>query len=235
MFEYFIKKSDFGTLWKFASPDFFKVVPSRELLNIFNQLRSNSKNLILFHQRLAQMDQYLEKLSRERRYGPGELALILFFMQVLKQQDWIIDFRFQSFLKTELILWRPKPYFYSMSPEFLSGIRRLYTGFYLKDEPQFEQGLRDLAMEKVKPEILAHFGASDQTHLRFELKAFEQTFAAIFKKCARHKVTLHPEFFVLGATLLGLYENLESLGGEFDVKSSFMKALQAPDDLREAL
>ena len=43
--------------------------------------------------------------------------------------------------KESTLRWGPKAFYVQWQPEFLAGLRDLYAGFYLDDEPRFESGL----------------------------------------------------------------------------------------------
>jgi hypothetical protein len=158
----------------------------------------------------------------------GENVLVLFFHQILTQETWILDLRSEVFHEesTGSNSWSPKPIYCSIEPEFLKGIRSLYKGFYGSDDSLFDQALLDLGLTAAKHSLRNHFGQGDQSSILFQLKTFQSTFTDVFEACGREKIQLQPDFFVLGLMLLGLYENLESLGIPFDARKCFSQALE---------
>ncbi len=249
MIQYLLKSADFSGLFRFVSPNFFKVVSPKIVFQIAAQIKSNQADQRRWDQVCAS---YAPQLSRaalgvelERSKFPksvdstltglkldsrdlGHRTLALFFHQVFTQDVWVIDLRSDAFEVTAGdLLWKPKAYYFCVEPSFLEAVRSLYRGFYSWDEAQFDEALRDLRMEGARESLRAHFGWGDQSAVVFQLKTFQDTFAQVFEACARSGTQVKGDFFVLGLMLLGLYERLETLGGAFDVRSSFDSAIAA--------
>ena len=253
MIEYLLKNAEFSKIFKFISPNFLRVASPAVLFGVAQRLQKSRKetaagsSLVQTYSKLTsaaplgvQIDSQMssetvgsEKGSETQAHAipvdsfqQGTQILTLFFHQILSQDTWILDFRSEAFKIDEAgkLRWRPQLYFYEMPQEFLVGIRSLYRGFYHSDDVLFDRSLARLGLSSSKEALRSHFGVGDQTHVNFQLKTFQNTFTEVFEACAREGVKLPPEFFVLGLSLLGLYENLETLGAALDVRSCFERA-----------
>ena len=241
--DYLIKKSDLSTVLKFVSPNLFKVVSPKGVLQMANALIKNQKEQKVWEAVSMGHDSQLAGLSLGVRFKQGvslkngkvlpgaddELkinALKLFFWQILNQKTWIIDFREKSFSSGEepILYWHPSALYYQPSEEFLQSIRDLYCGYFLQDHKMFDQALNSLNLLGMKTTFLRHFGPEDQTRVYFKLADFQRTFAEIFETCSLNKISLKSEFLILGILLLGLYEFLEASKKSFDVRSAFLEA-----------
>lgn len=106
-------------------------------------------------------------------------------------------------------------------PEFLDGVRNLYGGFYLDDEARFAHGLEQLNLQDSGEALRHHLGSGDQRSVRFETSAFHSSFHDTFVTCRERGVALHRNFLALGIYLVCLYDVLEVLDLEFDVRGAF--------------
>jgi len=242
MIQYLLGKSDFSALLSLVSKDFLKVVPLPATLGLIGKLTSNSQSSEKWEQTRSDLQTRLEvpienastsdipfaPLTREE----GQEVLRLYFLQILKSDTWILDFRRQSF-RSAPFRWVPSPYFLDTSGEYAESIRNLYAGFYGEDEARFSQSLEVLNLTPARKALEEHFGIHSQTAIRFELQKFQMTFANIFRLCAEAERKLHPEFAVLGILLLTLYENLEPSGETFDVRGAYLEACKKARELRE--
>jgi hypothetical protein len=156
-------------------------------------------------------------------------ALDLFFWQIFSGETWILDLRAGAFSSSDAaaITWSPRPLWWSPSPTFRDGTRELYAGFYTGDAARFDRALATLGLTAAKQPLQDHFGLGDQRAVRFELAAFQKTFAAVFEACRRAGTKIPPEFAVLGIMLLTLYENLEQHAQVFDVRAAFDRGVDA--------
>ncbi len=244
MLGYLLKTSDLATLFRFVSADFFKVVPVGDLLSLGTQLRRHADDHAAFAAACAGLDAHLVganltlRVTDTKRSGgaSGEsgmraatAALDLFFFQILTSETWLLDFRASAFAAPEadVVTWSPQALWWSPSPAFRDGTRELYAGFYTGDAPRFDAALATLGLAAAKKPLEAHFGLGDQRAVRFELKTFQGTFAAVFEACRRAGTSIPPEFAVLGVMLLTLYENLEQHGLVFDVRAAFDRGFAA--------
>ena len=69
-----------------------------------------------------------------------------------------------------------------------------------------------------------HFGSGDQRSVTFSLAHFRSTFHETFLICKREGVRLSAEFVSLGLMLACLYEHLEKLNADFDVRAAYAAA-----------
>ena len=241
IFQYLLKNSDLGSLFRFVSPNFFKVVSPSVLLRIGKELKQNQGDPKNWEKLWTQYSTTLHKADIGIKLDPvaplpqtqihlephvqelGERLLVLFFHQILTQDIWILDFRAEAVAvdARSHSLWKPKPFYFSISPSFLKGVRSLYQGFYGSDDALFDQALLDLGLSAAKTSLKNHFGRGDQSQVEFKLKTFQNTFTEVFEVCAREKIELQPEFFILGIMLLGLYQQLEILAIPFDARKCF--------------
>lgn len=65
--------------------------------------------------------------------------------------------------------------------------------------------------------------------MEFKINHFMRSFDSLFLFLRREKITLSEDFLFLGVMLLTLYLHLESLGGAYDVKAAFSRALNCSD------
>ncbi len=248
MIQYLLKSADFSGLFKFISPSFFKVVSPKVVFQIASEIRRNQSDVKCWERIQTQLSQNLEKAgldvslgaSADRVQGSkgsspvsltaqelGHKTLELFFFQILTQDVWVVDLRTAAFEGTQgSVLWRPKSYYFKLSPEFLEGVRSLYRGFYTGDDALFDRALKMLKMDPARDSFKKHFGLGDQTSVAFKLKVFQDTFTEVFDACAKAKNTLPGDFFVLGVMLVALYERLETLDVMFNVRSCFDSVMQ---------
>ena len=246
MIEYLFKNAEFSKIFRFISPGFLRVISPTTLIGVAHQLKTNRKDQatwLSLAQRYSTMTSlppifiqidavpnagFRSKTQLSEAISLGTRVLTLFFHQILTQSTWILDFRSEAF-QGEMpsgLKWQPQPYFYEVSPKFLDGIRALYLGFYTSDDRLFDQALVQLGLSGARQSLRNHFGGGDQTKIQFQLKLFQNTFTDVFEACAKTGVKLQPDFFVLGLSLLSLYENLETLSVSFNVRACFEQALQ---------
>ncbi len=231
MLKYLLANSELKGLLEFVSPQFWSVAQPLHLISVANRLAQNRKDL----ERWGQRKQGLldpkggRPVDRtDEAAAVGRAVLEHFFRQILESSTWILDFRPDAFpcWQGSSLVWSPQVWFYDVSPEFAEGIRGVYRGFYGGDDALFLASLKALGLESATEAFRAHFGAGDQSAVDFRLKTFQATFGKVFEACAGAGVKLHPDFFVLGISLLTLYENLESLKVPLDVRGAFQQALQ---------
>lgn len=243
MIQYVLKNMDFTGLSGFLSPNFFKVVSPTVVMKIATQILRNRSDQAQWNAVLESLGSGLEKESwglqlvrfsdpasgsgggAEKGLTPQEMGhqtLKLFFYQVLTQDTWVLDLRTDAFqVQGAQVGWSPSSIYFRMEPKFLEGVRSLYRGFYTCNDALFDSALEQLQMDPAKQSLRAHFGTGDQKSVPFQLKKFQETFTRVFEDCARSRRQLQGEFFVLGILLVSLYERLEKLGVEYDVRSCF--------------
>jgi hypothetical protein len=229
LISYLLSSSELSQLFRFLSPNWLQVTSPVDILKLVRQLQKNHSSTSQWQETQNSCRRTLESLGLSVAGKiPGrsrsQAALTLFFSQILFREVWILDFRTSSFEGIENAWsWNPKSYYFEMSSAFVQGIRNLYRGFYRNDDALFEEALASLQLSAARESLRKHFGTGDQSNVRFQLKTFQSTFADVFESCARNKIKLHPDFFILGFMLLGLYENLEQSGETLDVRSIFQE------------
>ena len=92
------------------------------------------------------------------------------------------------------------------------------------DDAAFRKALAALHLDAAADLFLDHFGAGEQTAVRFEMAHFTRSFHAVFVRCRERGVQLHPNFVPLGVYLAALYEHLEGLDVPLDVRAAFAAA-----------
>jgi hypothetical protein len=240
LIDYLIKKSDFSTLSRFVSPSFFRVVSLTATAKIINQFRVNQSRHEAWERVLSSLQAKIvgselnviltgRQPAKSAPVESGDIAksaLELFFFQILTSHDWVIDFGMSAFSQNavSVLFWQPRHYFIRPSDDFALSVRNLYLGFYTEKDELFKSALQNLGLAHAEMAFRRHFGINEQRQVRFSLAEFQATFANVFELCAEQRSVLHPEFFLLGAMLLGLYEFLEHFACAFDVRSAFNAA-----------
>ena len=173
----------------------------------------------------------LASLDEATRKQIGETALALYFGQIAHCETGVLDLRASRFgipLEKGEVPWDPRPLLVTWDPEFLASIRSLYAGYYRDDTDRFDGALRELHLEPARDVFLSHFGPGDQRAVRFGSRVFHSTFHDAFVKCRDAGEALHPDFIALGAFLACLYDVLEVLDLEFDVRAVFERVWTGP-------
>ena len=168
----------------------------------------------------------LAPLSDEEKIARGTLLLELYFYQIEFQQSALLDLRSSVFSGAQsLQAWAPAPLYTEWSPEFITGVRKLYHGFYLDQPDVYHEGLDALSLGKAESIFRSHFGAGDQRSVGFNLAHFRNTFHETFLVCKHEGIRLSSEFVALGLMLACLYEHLQKLGVNYDVRQAYANAL----------
>jgi hypothetical protein len=225
---YLFSKLDFSGLFRFVSPNFFKVLSPVSLFKVAPVLKRNYSDKAGWEALWTKRSWKLQKAGFSAEKNPGQQALRLFFYQILTEETWILDFRSDAFPQGEAgeTGWKPKPLFYRVPPDFAEQMSNLYCGFYTSDDELFDRALAKLGLLKAKECLRNHFGQGDQTKVQFKLQTFQSTFAEVFQVCDREKLKLQTEFFVLGLMLLTLYQNLETYDSPQNARKCFLDALE---------
>ena len=240
-----LRTTEWGQLVDFVSPSFFEVLSARDLARAARDLIASTRDVVGCG-RVA--DAVAERLvaralpiridleasvvpgagrqgSQDARTARGQLVLQLYFEQILGCDAALLDLRGARFAaRRDDFVWTPMRGFVRWDPAFLDAIRRMYSGFYAGDEAVFRAALSALHLEAAADLFLDHFGAGDQTAVRFEMAHFTRSFHAVFLRCRDRGVRLHPNFVALGVYLASLYEHLEGLGVALDVRRAFAAA-----------
>lgn len=159
-------------------------------------------------------------------YGVMDLCLDMYFVQLLRFDRAILDFRPKAFTissPAEYLIWQPACLFVEWQPEFIKSIRGMYVGFYMDDRELFRASLKILGLANCEEIFLDHFSTS-QSSLMFNLKEFRATFHRVFVTSKQAKSRIHPQFLPFGLGLATLYQTLEATGRPFDVRGAFFRA-----------
>ena len=177
----------------------------------------------------------LKELPESARREAGQRILEVYFAQLFAGDDTILDLRAESFYARpgQALHWVPGAFYIHWQPEFLEGVRNLYGGFYLDDDARFERGLRELSLEDSGDALVRHLGSGDQRRVRFDTSAFHSSFHETFMSCVENGVSLHRNFLALGIYLVCLYDALESVDLELDVRDAFERVI-ASENVRSA-
>jgi hypothetical protein len=241
-----LRSTEWGQLLDFVSPSFFEVLSARALAGAARGLIASTRDAAGFR---AAADAVAERLAarampirleleasgaaasqarkpgRDARIARGQLVLRLYFEQILGADASLLDLRGARFAaRGEALVWTPSRGFVRWDPAFLDAIRRMYRGFYAGEDAAFQAALADLHLDVAADLFLDHFGAGDQSAVRFEMAHFTRSFHAVFLRCREHGVRLHPDFVALGVYLAALYEHLEGLDVPLDVRGAFAAA-----------
>ena len=239
-----LKGTDWELLTSFVSPVFFDIVPTLGIAKVFSSIVKDFANAKEFERVRLGAEETLAKigpplqslrivsslahkpnlaeLSVAERQEFGAMVLKIYFAQIFSGNKSILDLRSTAF--SSCSEWAPKPVYFKWNESFRAGLCDLYRGFYTNDDLLLDAGLTKLNLMHAKSVISGHFGEGEQTSVRFSLKHFQKSLHDVFESCKKNRASLHPDFFALGAYLLCLYENLESLNCAFDVRGAFLEA-----------
>jgi predicted unusual protein kinase regulating ubiquinone biosynthesis (AarF/ABC1/UbiB family) len=167
------------------------------------------------------------------RHMLGEKILELYFIQALGAEKVFLDMRSTGFgLSGDDFVWNPTGLWAQFTAEFRAGLKKLYHGFYLKDDESFQQGLLATGLvhadwpaadkEKMARLFRAHFASADC--MEFRLDTFQKSFQSVFAFLLEKKVRLSTDFLLLGIMLVTLYMALEECGGEYEVARIYHEA-----------
>lgn len=247
MLHLLLKKSDWAFLLDFVSPAFFKVIPPAELLSNATALAKRTQDAALYSSSIRHLQDKVIRSIPELVVQEGKMILSagtptfqvsasqesarrelaqcivkIYFSQICAGSPVMLDLRLSRFVQqNENFEWRPAPLIGVFSQEFMSTMSSLYMGFYGKNPEQMRSALALLGLDWAFDEFMRHFGEGDQTQVRFTMSHFVRTFHEIFMKCRSEKKNLKGEFVQLGVILGLMYESLETLDVEVDVRKAF--------------
>ena len=165
----------------------------------------------------------------------GEAILELYFSQILSGQKVFLDLRPARFnLVNKKMKWIPNGLYCQFDHVFHQGLINLYSGFYQQNDELYEKGLNELGLisnddnadqrDEIKNIFSDHFGANDQTKVKFEMNHFVHSFHLIFDRIFHQQKKLSEDFVYLGIYLVTLYLHLGPLETQLDVRKSFFRA-----------
>jgi len=234
MWKFALRATQLGDIRKLLSPKFFRVFPTSKIRDAVGELYSNYRDGERFDRAVERRADSLEVAEVPVRIDPelephdssrhdhGAAVLELYFHQLFEEGAALLDLRRARFEARDRELeWSPTALYVDWEEDFLEGLRAMYRGFYLDDDRQFQQGLRELNLQGVGEILLEHFGEGDQRAVTFEMDHFRESFDELLVRCDREDRSLHHQFAPLGVYLATLYEHLEQLGGAHDVRGAF--------------
>ena len=242
-----LRGSSWSRFFAYASPALFDVIPARDLISQSRELFSNRRDAESFNQVRDKIGGLLQRseldveltdgprapgetgladLPESNRQQAGQRILEIYFMQVFAGPEALLDLRGEKFTRSEQggLRWRPGALYVHWEPEFLQGVRSLYTGFYLGDEAQFEVALRLLQIEGSGGLLRNLLGQDDPRRARFSTKTFHTNFHELFVSFRDRGLAIHRNFLPLGVCLMSLYDSLDALGVELDVFDAVVQA-----------
>lgn len=236
-----LRKAEFKPFAQILSPSFFDAVPVRVLVQELTGLVTRYRDKLEFEQAKLLRARALTQARLPLRIADsvttsglapqtGEVVLELYFHQVLSGGAMLLDLRAETFMRRNGELWwAPSPVYETFAADFVAGVASLYRGYYYDDPATFEQGARQLGLERITSALHQHFADAASTPVRFSLREFQRRFAAIFAACKETRSQLHPGFIPFGIGLATLYSHLERYDTAFDVTGAFVRADAALD------
>ncbi len=233
-----LRKTEWSLFLDLVSPSFFEVLPGRVLREELGKLLSSARDRAGFARLRAARSAELRPtglvwaertsgagagapLDEEDRRRQGQAALRLYFHQLLRWDEVVVDLRSVAFRSSPgSVTWSPRPLWTRWEPRFREGVRDLYRGFHAGDDARFRAGLSATGMLAGEDVFRAAFGSDDQRAVAFSVKGFQRTFHQVFVRCRDAGGELPGGVLALGLTLGCLYQHLEALGGTFDLRAA---------------
>jgi hypothetical protein len=197
----------------------------RILADVQGRLRAASIPVLIEEHRNPARLQEPSSLTRAQRRWIGQLALELYFAQLFRGDEALLDLRPSSFGVDESgdAVWRPPPIYVCWDQVFVQGIRDVYAGFFNDRTEQRDAGLAALGLGSSAGLLLRHMGDGNQRSVRFGLDQLQSLLCEMADRRLPDEPKLHPNFIAFGLLLTGLHELLEALDLAFDVRSAFMR------------
>lgn len=236
MLKALIQGSDFKALSQFVSSNFFSVVSVGECFKIVSKVLLESRSTSKCYEArstvrkcLASIDiKLLEKTPQQAstlNLSSAEVVLQCYFKQISDSPVWLLDFRKERWSSDESgLTWSPSSYFHRPSELFRHAVIGLYEGFYNEKPDQFLASLKALGIAEAGDQIYSHFDLGGQGAIKFSLASLQRSFAEIFRACEKSRSKIHPEFALLGAMLISLYDVLEHVRAPIDVRRAFERS-----------
>jgi hypothetical protein len=200
------------------------------LTDLQTQLREARVPVIIDQSRGAPPLLPVDRLSRPQRRWLGQVALELYFTQILRGDVAIVDLwpsHFGVDASGEAI-WSPRPFYVQWDPAFRDGLREVYAGFFLEKPERLRDGLGRLGLSASAGPLLEHLGEGNQRSVRFDRDRLDSTLQAMARLRGPEHPALHRNFAAFGLYLTSLHELLGSLNLAFDVRSAFMRSRVQP-------
>lgn len=238
MLKEIVSESEWKDVKEFISPSTFKVVPLLTATRQFRKIAKNHWDEAGFDRAVAQRQQWLDQVGMPIRATTeksvplgdgamtGEQVLQLYFHQIYYGDVALLDLRYARFgAKNGQVEWAPQAYWFEWEDDFQQAARDLYVGFYTDDEERFEGALDLMGIRCAEDVFLEHFGAGEQREVGFKMEYFLGTFRQTLHRCKRQGRKIHPNLIPFGIYLVTLYDHLEHLGGEYDVRKAYHAAI----------
>ncbi len=237
-----IEKADFKALSQFASTRFFLVVPLGACFKIVsrvfvqaNKRKACTEVRAAIQNTLAPLGVIVPEAPNQSHSrhplneASAKIVLKVYFQQILYAPKWMLDFRRECWHfadQAQQAEWYPNNFYHEPTTAFQNAVIGLYGGFYSNDDNAFRSSLETLGLSAAETEIRAHFGANQQTAVRFSVAELQRSFANIFQACEKYKASIHPEFVILGVMLVSLYDTLEQTQCAIDVRGLWESLLK---------
>lgn len=167
-----------------------------------------------------------DRLTRPQRRWLGQIALELYFTQLLRNEVAILDLwpsRFGMNASGDAV-WNPRPFYLRWDPEFREGLCNVYAGLFLDQNERLGAGLRQLRLGSSAHRLVQHLGEGHPRSVRFAPSKLESTLKAISDDRPPEHEALHRNFLAFGLYVTSLHQLLGSLEMAFDVRSAFMRS-----------
>ncbi len=235
-------ESEWRDVREFVSPKIFKIVPFTVATKQFRKIASNYFDRAGFHATVSERRRWLNEKGFPIALDPrasvrlgdgamsGQLVLQLYFHQLFYGDTTLLDLRYKRFGGINgKVEWVPHAFYVEWQPEFIDATRDLYLGFYLDDDARFEAGLDVMGLTCAEDVFVEHFGGGEQHAVSFRMERFVKTFRGTLRRCKAEGERAHPNLIPFGMYIVTLYDHLEHLGGEFDVRRAFFEAVDAEE------
>jgi hypothetical protein len=240
MWRMLLKGSEWEPLADIVSPTFLDLLPAQTLRREIQQLVANAlhRNQLL---RIREVEgERLRQSNIPVRIDPsrgegdvgrvrrGQAVLAVYFHQLYASDVALLDVRSKRFESAaDTLLWDPRPVYVRWQPDFLAGVRQLYTGLYEADEDLLRDAAECLGLHPAREVLTEHFTHPNPESVRFSLARFRKSFHRIIVLCRDAGTTLPGNLIPFAIYLGCLHEHLEQLGGAHDVARAYRTARQA--------
>jgi predicted unusual protein kinase regulating ubiquinone biosynthesis (AarF/ABC1/UbiB family) len=226
-------------LLDFVSPFVFKVIDIKEALLKLSQFNKGLDN----HEYKEAMTKWLPELlildkdpsaplDQKDAQGFGEAILRLYFTQFQLKGPMSLDLRLARFSNLDNTLaYYPQNFCFHFDARFLSGLSRIYQGFYNQDQALMEEGMLRAKLcpedantklrQKCLAQIQKHFGHNLGEH-SFSLEQFKDSFHQLFCHLKEHNIRIQSDFLFLGIYLFTLYSSLEQTKRSYNVQNLYL-------------
>lgn len=247
-----IRATNFRQFVDFASPAFFDVVPTRSLVGEARSLVGAYRDRDAFRRAVEARREAVQagsipvevvdpeasrgasrlepnRLDDDTRREVGRRILTVYFHQLFTPTPTLLDTSRDRWSWTDdgRLQWRPGRGHKDWDEDFRTTMVEVYRGFYESGEEELRAALSRLDLDPATDLFIEHFGAGDQTQVRFRVQHFTRSFHQVFVRCREEGIRLHRGFLPLGIYLATLYQTLEALEVPLDARGAFFAAREA--------